>query len=124
MTQVNVKGALGKNPSASGPEVWNRKKMIAPHYLELISQINKLDIYAKTYHSSYTITYTVTVSNPLHTSTNTESMPEATATQSPTSTTVTTSTRTVEDHVEESDVVQTISTRADGRLPVIVINKM
>ncbi|KAI3752027.1 hypothetical protein L2E82_23127 [Cichorium intybus] len=53
-------------------------------------------------------------------------MREATTTQSPTPTTVNTSTRTVEDHVEdhveESDV--TISTRADGRLIVIVINKM
>ncbi|KAI3790956.1 hypothetical protein L2E82_04417 [Cichorium intybus] len=49
-------------------------------------------------------------------------MPEATSTQSPTPSTVNTSTRTVEDPVEESDV--TISTRADGCLPVTVINKM
>ncbi|KAI3691451.1 hypothetical protein L2E82_49810 [Cichorium intybus] len=53
-------------------------------------------------------------------------MPEATTTQSPTPSTVNTSTRTVEDpvedHVEESDV--TISTRADGCLPVTAINKM
>ncbi|KAI3516014.1 hypothetical protein L1887_14922 [Cichorium endivia] len=38
MTQVNVKGALGKKPSASGPEVWNRKKMIAPRLLNIIVQ--------------------------------------------------------------------------------------